>query len=142
MIAHLCWIGAVYALAALAVHALHARKSRPRVCVGREGCCILITRNHQDVVEWYIRTLGLLSLLGGVRMRMAVEDCGSMDQTMEIVRRLEGKCAMEVEIRPYRGDESRKAPTEAVLDLRFRSGPLGLSALRRVWTTGVGEAKH
>jgi len=58
MVAQLIWIAAVYVSAAVIIHMLHNREQKrqsPRVVKWIHY--ILITRNHESVVEWYIRAL-------------------------------------------------------------------------------------
>lgn len=60
MIAQLISIVSIYASAAALVHILHRREeSREAMRPGKRLHYILITRNHEAVVEWYIRMLAV-----------------------------------------------------------------------------------
>ncbi|MNO34614.1 hypothetical protein D3C76_246540 [compost metagenome] len=89
MVAQLIWIAAIYVFAVLLVHLLHKReKSRQRSQSGKRLHYILITRNHEYVVEWYIRALTFHALLSGKRLQATLMDDGSSDATMDVALRL------------------------------------------------------
>ncbi|RAV03114.1 hypothetical protein [Paenibacillus sp. YN15] len=79
-------IGA-YGLAAAILHAAYAVKRRRR---GGLACTtfVLITRNNELQVEWYLRSLLFVSRLRGRKIEIAVSDEDSEDETLAIVRRL------------------------------------------------------
>ncbi|MNC46124.1 hypothetical protein D3C75_951270 [compost metagenome] len=78
-------IGA-YGLAAAILHAAYAKHRR------RSGMActtfVLIMRNNELQVEWYLRSLLFVSRLRGRKIQIAVSDEGSEDDTLAIVRRL------------------------------------------------------
>lgn len=99
MVAQLIWIAAVYASAVLVVHVLHfleqARQApRPEKWIHY----VLITRNHESVIEWYIRALSLHAFLTGKRLRVTCMDDRSSDDTLRMVNTMkQGGCCLEVE---------------------------------------------
>ncbi|WP_379129866.1 hypothetical protein [Paenibacillus sp. sgz500958] len=86
MVAQLIWIAAVYASAVILVQIFRIReesKQSPRT--GKWMHYVLITRNHESVVEWYIRALGFHSFITGKQLRLTLVDDGSSDDTMMLV---------------------------------------------------------
>lgn len=99
MVAHLLWILAIYGVAVVLVHVLHARRhggessqQRPRMHY------VLITSNHERQVEWYLRALSLYALLSGTRVRVTVLDDRSVDETLRIVHRLVNLSGIELTV--------------------------------------------
>lgn len=78
-------IGA-YGLAAAILHGAYAVKHRR----GGAACTtfLLITRNNELQVEWYLRSLLFVSRLRGRKIQIAVSDEGSEDDTLAIIRKL------------------------------------------------------
>lgn len=99
MVAHLLWILAIYGVAVVLVHVLHARRhggessqQRPRMHY------VLITSNHERQVEWYLRALSLYALLSGTRVRVTVLDDRSVDDTLRIIHRLVNLSGIELTV--------------------------------------------
>lgn len=89
MVAQLLWIAGVYAFAVILVHVLHVReKFRKGRKSGERVHYIVITRNHEPVIEWYLRALMFQAFLTGKRLRVQVVDDSSSDGTLEIVSRM------------------------------------------------------
>lgn len=90
MIAQLIWIMCIYASAAALVHLLHHQaQSRAAAGSGRKRLhYILITRNHEAVVEWYLRVLAIYALCTGRTLQVTVVDDGSEDGTMAVASRM------------------------------------------------------
>lgn len=87
MILGLIAIIGAYGLAAASLHAGYALQRRKR---GKLACTtlLLITRNNELHVEWYLRSLLFVSRLRGRKIQIAVSDEDSEDDTLAIVRRL------------------------------------------------------
>lgn len=89
MVAQLIWIAAVYGSSVILIHILHNRKkTRQTAASGKRLHYILITRNHEAVVEWYIRVMGFHALLTGKSSFVTVMDDESSDGTMAVADRL------------------------------------------------------
>lgn len=86
MIWGLLAIFGAYGLAAAILHTAYAIKQRRGGVVGTTF--LLITRNNELQVEWYLRSLLFVSRLRGRKIHIAVSDEGSEDDTLAIVRRL------------------------------------------------------
>lgn len=86
MIPGLLWMIGSYGLCIVLVHAAHAWARG-----GRQAVChyVLIGRNQQLRMEWFIRSLLLFGWLRGCSVQITVLDEGSQDDTLEIVRRLQ-----------------------------------------------------
>jgi len=135
MAAQLIWIAVVYALAVFAVHVLHIReKTRQSPQSGKWIRYVLITRNHESVIEWYIRALSLHAFLTGKNVLITCMDDSSSDATLLVVSKLkQGGSCLEVEqdIGYYESrygmpdgqtaSEDNAAGTETVLDQRYGS---------------------
>lgn len=98
MAAQLMWILVVYASAVVIVHLLHIReKTQQSLRIGKWLHYILIIRNHESVIEWYIRMLTLHTFLTGKRLRVTCMDDGSTDATLFVVSKLiQSGCSVDV----------------------------------------------
>lgn len=122
MVAQLLWIAAVYASAVILVHVLHIReKFRESRKSGKWVHYILITRNHEPVIEWYLRALSFQAFLTGKRLRVLVMDDSSSDRTMGIVSRMarSGYLLEHAAAASALGREEVPEPQDIVLDLRL-----------------------
>lgn len=63
---------------------------------GSAKSILIITKNNQLYIEWYIRSLFFFSWLKGRRIAAAVLDESSTDDTLKIIERLSYKHAMDV----------------------------------------------
>ncbi|WP_409343768.1 hypothetical protein [Paenibacillus sp. MBLB4367] len=84
MIVGLLLIFGLYGLGAALVHvcyALEQNKKRKRTIR-----FILVTRNNEQHVEWYLRSLRFFSRWRGCHVAIAVFDDGSTDDTLHIAR--------------------------------------------------------
>ncbi|SEU14062.1 glycosyltransferase family A protein [Paenibacillus sp. NFR01] len=89
MAAQLIWIAAVYAAAVVLVHLLHRRSKSPlKGRFGKRIHYIVVTRNHEAVLEWYTRVLGIEAFVTGKNIRITVLDDGSTDGTLRIAAKL------------------------------------------------------
>lgn len=87
MIVGLLLFFGLYGLAAVLVHSWHAlEKNKKRRRVIR---FILITRNNEQHMEWYLRSLRFFGKWRGRHAAIAVFDDGSTDDTLQIVRKVE-----------------------------------------------------
>jgi hypothetical protein len=76
---------ACYGVAVLAVHAYYRRSRRAR---GKASHVVLVTKNNQSSIEWYLRSLFFFSKMRGRAISTTVLDEGSTDDTLHIVRKL------------------------------------------------------
>jgi cellulose synthase/poly-beta-1,6-N-acetylglucosamine synthase-like glycosyltransferase len=86
MIPGLLWIIGTYGLCVILVHIAYGLRRRRRSVVRHY---VLVSRNHQLQIEWYIRSLRLVSWIKGQEVNITVIDDGSTDETLEIVRKLQ-----------------------------------------------------
>ncbi|QQZ62222.1 glycosyltransferase family 2 protein [Paenibacillus sonchi] len=136
MVAQLIWIAAIYAIAVLLVHILHKGE---RGQSGKRLHYILITRNHEYVVEWYIRALTFHALLSGKRLRVTLMDDGSSDATMDVALRLAlGGSALEFAPAVPIGflESDRKLQPGIIVDLREPGQAVPLPFLQKPWSKG------
>lgn len=123
MVAQLIWIAAVYASAVVLVHILHHRKhAREVMRSGKRLHYILITRNHEAVIEGYIRMMAFHAFWTGKLYQVTLLDDESKDGTLAIASKL-AYSGSAINIAPLmhwysiRGlDESQR---EIVIDLRM-----------------------
>ncbi|GAB2721229.1 hypothetical protein ACFQWB_14840 [Paenibacillus thermoaerophilus] len=120
MIIGLLGILASYGLAVLGVHLAYARTRRSRGDVA-EPQVVFLTRNGQDQIEWYIRSLQWSSSLRGRPVAVTLLDEGSTDQTVAIASRL-ARRGMRIDVREWDGtgggDPSSGVRNEICVDLR------------------------
>lgn len=144
--AQLLWIAAVYGSAVALVHILHHWKGiRQKTWTGKRLHYMLITRNHEAVVEWYIRGIGLHALLTGKLFRVTVMDDGSMDGTLAVAARLASSGGGTIDFAPVM--QSHDLPAEngsqhnIVVDLRLPDQSVPLSFLRMPGSGGYGSKR-
>jgi hypothetical protein len=131
MVAQLIWIAAVYASAVVLVHILHHRKhAREVMRTGKRLHYILITRNHEAVIEGYIRMLAFHAFWTGILYQVTLLDDGSEDETLAIASKL--ACGgSAINFAPLMHWYSRQAEDvsqrEIVIDLR-KPGSGGLQS--------------
>lgn len=89
------WIFGVFAVGMLWVHVSHYRFLRGD---RKEKHYVLIARDNQLTVEWYIRSLFLYNRLKGEPFRMTVLDEQSQDNTRPIIQRLTDQQYVDVHI--------------------------------------------
>jgi hypothetical protein len=145
MIAQLIWIMSIYASAAALVHILHHREeTREAARPGKRLHYILITCNHEAVVEWYIRMLAVHAFWIGRPLYVTLMDDGSKDGTLAVASRIarSGSSIRFAPVTPHysiMGEaELRK---EIVLDLRTQEQSLPLRIMRLPGSRGYGS-KH
>ncbi|WNS42656.1 hypothetical protein [Paenibacillus sp. MMS20-IR301] len=140
MITQLIWIMSIYATAAALVQLLHHRgKTREHVRPGKRLQYILITRNHEAVVEWYIRILAFHASWAGSPLQVTVADDSSADGTLNIASRLD-VCSSPV-LSLYSGGNGNEPPERMVVDLRMQEPRLPLRMMRLPGSGGYGS-KH
>ncbi|OKP85575.1 hypothetical protein A3842_03115 [Paenibacillus sp. P3E] len=140
MVAQLIWIAAIYVFAVVLVHMLSKREqSRQGSQSGKRLHYILITRNHEYVVEWYIRALTLHSLLSGKMLQVTLMDDGSNDATLDVATRLaqNGSALEFVPAMPVCAFESDlNLQSGIVVDLRGTGQSVPLPFLQIPWSRG------
>lgn len=145
MVAQLIWILVVYASAVVFVHLLHNQEeTRQSARSGKWIHYILITRNHESVVEWYIRAFTLHSFLTGKRLRVTCMDDHSSDGTLLLVSKMKlSGSSLEVEalehsaVRSHeRGYGNPRVEQEIVIDLRLFEGLFPLPFIQDLGSRG------
>ncbi|WP_379157216.1 hypothetical protein [Paenibacillus sp. sgz5001063] len=140
MVAQLIWIAAIYVFAVVLVHMLSKReRSRQGSPTGKRIQYILITRNHEYVVEWYIRALTFHSLMSGKILQVTLMDDGSSDATLDIATRLarNGSALELIPARPICSLESdHELQSGVIVDLRGTGQPVPLPFLQMPWSRG------
>ncbi|WP_151733751.1 hypothetical protein [Paenibacillus tengchongensis] len=145
MVLQLIWIAVIYASAAMLVHILHNReRTRQKLRIGKVLHYILITRNHEAVVEWYIRMLPVQALLTGKPLQVTLMDEGSEDRTVAVAARLALDGAT-VDIAPLTLmqdlEDKSTVRQETVLDLRT-AGRLAVMPFLRMPESGRFGSKR
>lgn len=130
MIVQFIWIMSIYASAAALVQLLHHREvARKAARTGKRLHYILITRNHEAVVEWYIRMLAVYAFWMGRPLYVTVMDDGSVDGTLEVASRL-AIGGSSIGFAPVTRVGEAGLRKETVLDLRMREQPLPMRMMR------------
>ncbi|TXK80957.1 hypothetical protein [Paenibacillus sp. N3.4] len=81
----LLWILGCYGISIALLHLLlGSRKGGNR----KEANILLVTKNNQNQIEWYIRSLFFFSRVKGNEVTATIFDEGSTDDTMKIIERL------------------------------------------------------
>lgn len=86
MVWGMLWIIGVYGGAAICLHLAH-RISRRRSGT-HKVIFALVTHNNGTEIEWYLRSLMLVSKLRGRHISIVMFDHGSTDETLLIARRI------------------------------------------------------
>ncbi|WP_242403936.1 hypothetical protein [Paenibacillus pini] len=94
----LLWITAIYMLAALLVHVFYRWHKRREERSKPDLDYVLVTSNHERQIEWYLRAFDIFALLSGKRLRITVFDDQSVDQTLDIVERMDHSASMELSV--------------------------------------------
>ncbi|MCD1260854.1 hypothetical protein B5M42_018795 [Paenibacillus athensensis] len=81
----LLWIVGCYGVSIALLHILFGIR---RNVAKKSTRVVLITKNNQNHIEWYIRSLFFFSNMRGKPIAATVLDEGSSDDTISIVRRL------------------------------------------------------
>ncbi|WP_052087945.1 hypothetical protein [Paenibacillus wynnii] len=148
MAAQLIWIIVVYASAVVFVNLLHIReKMRQSPRSGEWIHYILITRNHETVIEWYVRALTLHSFLTGKRLRVTCMDDNSDDDTLLLVMKMkQSGCSLEVEALEHLEERSTAQrdgnlglEQEIIIDLRLFEGLFPLPFIQDLGSRGYGS---
>lgn len=97
MVSYIGWILFSYGLAAALVHVLHGMVRQGK----RKDCrvhYILVTSNHENQMEWYLRALSWYARLRGLSLQVTVLDESSQDDTLAILRKLEKEGGIELTV--------------------------------------------
>lgn len=116
MIPYMGWILLCYGLAAALVHMFHNRFSRSKR-KGKQIHYILVTHNHENQMEWYLRALSWYARLRGESLRVTVLDEESQDDTVAIMQRMQNMGGMEltvIGITATQNEEEMRARTSPV----------------------------
>ncbi|WP_410770651.1 hypothetical protein [Fontibacillus sp. BL9] len=96
MVSYMGWILLGYGLAAVLVHFLHGVLLRTQPKDGKKLHYILVTHNHENQMEWYLRALSWYARLRGESVRVTVLDEASQDDTLAIIQRLRDEAGIEL----------------------------------------------
>ncbi|MFC5448797.1 hypothetical protein [Paenibacillus aestuarii] len=89
----LLWIVGCYGISIAVLHILFStRKGRSK----KQAKVLLVTKNNQNHIEWYIRSLFFFSRVKGGQVTAAIFDDGSSDETLKIIERLSHTHVLEV----------------------------------------------
>jgi hypothetical protein len=94
MMTGLLWMMVGYGMAIAGVHWMHHKHLHH---AKRKTIYILVTRDNQLQIEWYIRSLSFFALLKGTAVSVFVRDEGSTDDTLKIVERMITSSHVELE---------------------------------------------
>jgi hypothetical protein len=97
MMTGLLWMMVGYGMAIAGVHWMHHKHLHN---AKRKTIYILVTRDNQLQIEWYIRSLSFFALLKGTAVSVFVRDEGSTDDTLKIVERMSTSSHVELEAFP------------------------------------------
>ncbi len=96
MVSYMGWIMLGYGLAAILVHFLHGVLLRRKPKDGKRLHYILVTHNHGNQMEWYLRALSWYAGLRGESVKVTVLDEASEDDTLAIIQRLRNQSGIEL----------------------------------------------
>ncbi|WP_068620608.1 hypothetical protein [Paenibacillus tuaregi] len=123
------WILLCYGLAAMLVHLMHRLYIRRQADKPRREHYILVTRNHGQQMEWYLRALSWYSRIRGKDCRITVFDEDSEDDTLAITHRIHKSGELELSVIKLSGavqeDElwrqagKAEGETALIIDLRL-----------------------
>ncbi|MEG6590025.1 hypothetical protein [Paenibacillus barengoltzii] len=97
MVSYIGWILFSYGLAAALVHVLHGIVQQGKR-KNRRVHYILVTSNHENQMEWYLRALSWYARLRGLELRVTVLDESSQDDTLAILRKIQKQGGMELTV--------------------------------------------
>jgi hypothetical protein len=100
MVTGLLWMMVGYGMAIAGVHWMHHKHLHPAHRARRRTIYVLITRDNQLQIEWYIRSLSFFALLKGTAISVYVRDEGSTDDTLKIVERMAASSHIDLEAFP------------------------------------------
>lgn len=145
MVAQLIWIAAVYVSAAVIIHMLHNREQRRQSQrVVKWVHYILIARNQESVVEWYIRALTFHAFLTGKRLRVTFMDDDSGDRTLGIVSRMvRSGCSIDLTTSLYNFQAEEDLQNQGiVVDLRLSGQPIPLPFMAMPGSRGCESKRN
>jgi hypothetical protein len=84
------WIGLLWILGCygLSIAVLHVCFSMRLKSTRKVINVLVVTRNNQNEIEWYIRSMFFFSRIQGRDLKARILDEGSTDETMQIIERL------------------------------------------------------
>ncbi|MEF2968069.1 hypothetical protein V3851_19755 [Paenibacillus sp. M1] len=96
MVSYVGWILLCYGSAAVLVHFMYGFLPRKRPENGKKLHYILVTHNHGNQMEWYLRALSWYARLHGESIKVTVLDEASRDDTLAIIERLRDQAGIEL----------------------------------------------
>ncbi|UJF33235.1 hypothetical protein [Paenibacillus hexagrammi] len=89
----LLWIVGCYGISIAVLHILFGtRKERSR----NPARVLVITKNNENQIEWYLRSLFFFSRFKGRELQTTILDEGSSDDTIKIIERLSHTHSIEL----------------------------------------------
>lgn len=121
MFPYMGWILFSYGLAAAMVHLVHGQYRRMQPKARKRMHYVLVTHNHEQQMEWYLRALDWYGRWRGDSVKVTVLDEASDDNTIAIVERLKHQEGMELNLARLNavGEEEKQhymLATEASID--------------------------
>lgn len=98
MVPYMGWVLLGYGLAAALVHVFHGLHLRKGPRENPVLHYILVTSNHGQQMEWYLRALSWYARLRGMPLKVTVLDAGSEDDTVAIAWRFHAQGEMELTV--------------------------------------------
>ncbi|MBP1992634.1 hypothetical protein [Paenibacillus eucommiae] len=89
----LLWIFGCYGISIALLHIWFGFKNNKQRSAAQ---VLLITRNNQSQIEWYIRSMFFFSRIRGRELQVTILDEGSTDETMRIIERLSHTYCMDI----------------------------------------------
>jgi hypothetical protein len=90
----LLWIVGCYGISIALLHLCFGKQQESK---RKAVKVLLITKNNQTQIEWYIRSLFFVSRLRGRELSATILDEGSTDETRKIIERLSHTHRMDLE---------------------------------------------
>ncbi|HEY4391643.1 MAG TPA: hypothetical protein VGN02_09905 [Paenibacillus sp.] len=98
MFPYMGWILISYGLAAAMVHLVHGQYLRMQPRSSKRMHYVLVTHNHEQQMEWYLRALSWYGRWRGHAVKVTVLDEASEDNTIAIAERLGHQSGMELKL--------------------------------------------
>lgn len=98
MFPYMGWILFSYGLAAAMVHLVHGQYLRMQPGTHKRMHYVLVTHNHEQQMEWYLRALSWYGQWRGNVVKVTVLDEESEDNTLAIAERLGHQNGMELKL--------------------------------------------
>lgn len=98
MIPYLGWILFAYGMTAAIVHMIYWLQLKKKPGQSVRVNYVLVTHNHENQMEWYVRALSWYGKLRGLSLHVTVLDVASEDDTLAILQRLHDQEGLDLNI--------------------------------------------